>query len=66
MLTVQSIEGPGGIGKTYLFDHVRTTNDLSNRNYLTLRIDGSDPSAGWPGLESLWTKPRGFAKRSNP
>ncbi len=23
-------------------------------------------SAGWPGLESLWTKPRGFAKRSNP
>ncbi len=45
MLTVQSIEGPGGIGKTYLFDHVRTTNDLSNRNYLTLRIDGSDPSA---------------------
>ncbi len=23
-------------------------------------------SAEWPGLESLWTKPRGFAKRSNP
>ncbi len=23
-------------------------------------------AAGWPGLESLWTKPRDFAKRSNP
>lgn len=23
-------------------------------------------AAGGPGLESLWTKPRGFAKRSNP
>ncbi len=23
-------------------------------------------AAGWPGLESLWMKPRGFAKRSNP
>ena len=23
-------------------------------------------SAGWTGLESLWTKPRSFAKRSNP
>ena len=23
-------------------------------------------AAGWPGQESLWTKPRGFAKRSNP
>ena len=45
-LTIQSIEGPGGIGKTYLFNHVlTTTTDLSNRNFLTLKIDGGDPSA---------------------
>lgn len=48
-LTVQSIEGPGGIGKTCLFDHVLKTTDLGGRNYLTLKIDGNvdgnDPSA---------------------
>jgi len=45
MLTVQSIEGPGGIGKTFLFNHAIASVDLSSRNYLTLRIDGNDPSA---------------------
>jgi hypothetical protein len=44
-LTVQSIEGPGGIGKTFLFDHAIASVDLSDRNYLVLRIDGNDPSA---------------------
>jgi hypothetical protein len=48
-LTVQSIEGPGGIGKTCLFDHVLRTTDLGRRNYLTLKIDGTvdgnNPSA---------------------
>lgn len=40
-LTIQSIEGPGGIGKTCLFDHVADGVDLNSRNYLTLRIDGN-------------------------
>jgi hypothetical protein len=44
-LTVQSIEGPGGIGKTCLFNHVMATTDYTGRNYLTLRADGNDPSA---------------------
>ena len=48
-LAVQSIEGPGGIGKTYLFDYVVDTTSLSDRNFLTLKIngdvDGNDPSA---------------------
>ena len=39
-LSVLSVEGPGGIGKTFLFDHVLATNDLSERKYLTLRVDG--------------------------
>jgi hypothetical protein len=45
-LTIQSIEGPGGIGKTCLFNHVLATSDLADRNYLSLRIDGNDPAAG--------------------
>ncbi|HPE71764.1 MAG TPA: hypothetical protein PK018_06280 [Candidatus Competibacter sp.] len=42
-LTVQSIEGPGGIGKTFLFNNAISRVDLTNRNYLILRIDGSAP-----------------------
>ena len=45
-LTVQSIEGPGGIGKTFLFNHAIAGVDLSDRNYLILRTDGNEPSAG--------------------
>jgi len=45
-LRIQSIEGPGGIGKTWLFNHVLATTDLADRKYLTLRIDGNDPAAG--------------------
>ncbi len=44
-LTVQSIEGPGGIGKTCLFNHALGATDISDRNYLTLKLDGNDPSA---------------------
>ena len=44
-LTVLSIEGTGGIGKTYLFNHAIGCVDLTNRNYLVLRTDGGDPSA---------------------
>ncbi len=43
-LTVQSIEGPGGIGKTFLFDHALAGIDLTARNYLTLRINSNEPS----------------------
>ena len=44
-LTVQSIEGPGGIGKTCLLDHAIVGIDLSSRNYLVMRIDGNDLSS---------------------
>lgn len=44
-LVVQSIEGPGGIGKTFLLDHALAGVDLGFRNYLILRIDGSDTYA---------------------
>lgn len=43
-LTVQSIEGPGGIGKTCLFDHVLTTTDMADQRYLILRLDGNEPT----------------------
>jgi hypothetical protein len=43
-LTIQSIEGPGGIGKTCLFDHVITTTDLTPQHYLKLHLDGNEPS----------------------
>lgn len=43
-LAIQSIEGPGGIGKTCLFDHVADGIDLTSRNYLILRIDGNSLS----------------------
>jgi hypothetical protein len=44
-LTIQSIEGPGGIGKTFLFDYVITAMDLTDRHYLRFKIDGNEPSA---------------------
>ena len=45
-LTVPSVEGPGGIGKTSLFDHALRGVDLAARKYLTLRIDGREQAAG--------------------
>ena len=44
-LTIQSIDGPGGIGKTALFDHVLSRVDLEPRKYLTLRISGNDETS---------------------
>src|SRR5205085_1298259 len=47
-LAVMSIEGPGGIGKSKLFHHVRETmispEEMTERRYLTLSLQG-DPSA---------------------
>lgn len=43
-LVIQSIEGPGGVGKTALFDHVLNTTQLASRNYLTMRISGNPDS----------------------
>lgn len=39
-LSILSIEGPGGIGKTAFFDHVLSKTDLEDRNYLVMRIGG--------------------------
>ena len=41
-LTILSIEGSGGIGKTYLFDHVCEQTDISACRYLVLKLDGND------------------------
>jgi len=40
-LVIQSIEGPGGIGKTCLLDKVLDTCPLTDRGYLTLRVNGT-------------------------
>lgn len=47
-VTVQSIEGPGGIGKTTFFDHVFTKTDLGSRNFLVLRTSGVDEAQHSP------------------
>ncbi len=44
-LTVQSIEGPGGIGKSCLFAHVLAQTDLTDRHFLRLTLDGNDPAS---------------------
>lgn len=36
------VSGPGGIGKTYLLDHVLATSNYKSRAYLEVRIHGSD------------------------
>lgn len=41
-LRIQSIEGPGGIGKTALLEHVIDTIDISHQKYLKLSIDGNN------------------------
>jgi len=40
-LTIQTIDGPGGIGKSYLLDHVMKNVNLSQRKYLTLKVNGN-------------------------
>ncbi len=42
-LSICSISGPGGVGKTYLLDHVLSKLSPRALNYLTLRVDGSNP-----------------------
>jgi hypothetical protein len=42
-LVIQSIEGPGGIGKTALFEHVLGRVDLGERRYMTMKVRG-DPA----------------------
>ena len=43
-LRIVSISGPGGVGKSFLFEHVSETANLSARNYLRLSVSGSsDP-----------------------
>jgi hypothetical protein len=44
-LTILSIEGSGGIGKTFLLDHVLGRTDLIGQRYLTCRLSGSDVAA---------------------
>src|SRR5205085_2706301 len=40
-LTIQSVEGPGGIGKTYLLERVIGTTALGHRNYVPFGIEGN-------------------------
>lgn len=41
-LVVQSIEGPGGIGKSALLQHALETADIARKKYLVLRISGNE------------------------
>lgn len=47
-VVLQSIEGPGGIGKTALFDHVLSQVDRAERRMLTMRVSGSASEQGDP------------------
>lgn len=40
-----SISGPGGVGKTFLLNHVLSGLDLPHMGYLPLRVDGNTSSA---------------------
>jgi hypothetical protein len=41
-LAIASMSGPGGIGKTFLLDHVLRDPEVGGRGYLVLRLQGSD------------------------
>jgi hypothetical protein len=61
---IQSIEGPGGVGKTALFDHVLATTPLVDRKYLTMRVAGApeyqvDPFQVVQGLVASSRAPAG-------
>ncbi|MGD9851058.1 MAG: ATP-binding protein [Nitrospirales bacterium] len=40
-----SVSGPGGVGKSFMLDHVLSDLDLSHHKYLQLRVDGNTSSA---------------------
>src|SRR6056297_2891727 len=42
-LAICAISGPGGVGKTYLLEHVLTAHSPAELGYLHLRVDGSNP-----------------------
>lgn len=63
-LTIQSIEGPGGIGKTSLFDHVFDSVDFKKQNYLILRVDGNSLSTDM--VDHAVTTLIDSAKANNP
>jgi hypothetical protein len=68
-LGVLSIEGPGGIGKTSLLDHVLQTRDFSDRQYLQLRADGgitTSESGYLAGLNHLVDSAYGPALQDKP
>jgi len=41
---ILSVSGPGGVGKTFLLDHVLSQLDLQILNFLPLRVDGNTSS----------------------
>ena len=42
-LAICAISGPGGVGKTYLLEHVLTAHSPAELGYVYLRVDGSNP-----------------------
>jgi hypothetical protein len=51
-LSIVSVSGPGGVGKTYLLRHALAVTDLSRRELLRLRLGGADR---WRSLADLIT-----------
>lgn len=43
---IQGISGPGGIGKSALWEHALNEVDVSSLGYLVIRIDGQDAQGG--------------------
>ena len=41
-LTIGAVSGPGGVGKSYLVDHVLTTVGVEKLGYVRLSVDGSN------------------------
>ena len=67
-LTIQSIEGPGGIGKSFLLEHVLAQTDLRERKYLTCRLNGGELTTAslTPCLERLVHGAQSHATRDKP
>jgi predicted ATPase len=45
-LVIQSVEGPGGIGKTALLEHVLSRTHIDALNYLMLKINSDEDKRG--------------------